>query len=241
MRKAIIIGASSGIGKELALVLSSEGYQVGIVARRGHLLEEIVASNREKFIAKECDITVQESAIHCLEELAAELKGIDLLVISAATGELNQTLDQRIELQTTELNVKAFTKVIDWGYNHFKKQNLGHIVAISSMMGLRGSAIAPAYSASKAYQINYLESLRQRAQIEAPQTTITEIRAGSTRTQMMKGEGHFWINTPQKAAKEILRAIKKKKAVYYVSRRWMIIGFLMKIMPRGIYKRMGKL
>tara|TARA_B110000259_G_scaffold62083_1_gene73496 strand:+ start:2861 stop:3178 length:318 start_codon:yes stop_codon:yes gene_type:complete len=91
------------------------------------------------------------------------------------------------------LNVNAFTEIVDWTFNYFKKQEKGHLVAISSIAGIRGSGIAPAYNASKAYQINYLEGLRQRATKTKHLIYVTDIRPRLVDTEMAKGEGLFWV------------------------------------------------
>ena len=95
--------------------------------------------------------------------MTEEIGGLDLLILSSGTGDLNEKLDFEIENKTNLLNVNAFTEIVDWTFNYFQKQGKGHLVAISSIAGIRGSRIAPAYNASKAYQINYLEGLRQKA------------------------------------------------------------------------------
>jgi len=91
-----------------------------------------------------------------------------------------------------------------------------------------GGADGPAYSASKAYQINYLDSVAKLARKEKINCQITELRPGSVNTDMMKGEGHFWISTPQDAARLACKAISKKKRLQYISRRWRLIGFILR-------------
>ncbi len=176
-----------------------------------------------------------------IDELISALGGLDLVVISSGCGDINRELDFSIEKGTIDLNVTGFTAAIDHIYNYFASQKQGHIVAITSVMGLRGSCAAPAYAATKAYQINYLEGLRQRAFAEKSNIIVTDVRPGSVNTDMMKGEGHFWIATPQKAATQIMQAIKNKTTVRYVTKRWRIIGWLLKVLPRSLYNRMGKL
>ena len=97
------------------------------------------------------------------------------------------------------------------------------------MAGLIGEGEAPAYSASKSYQITYLNGLRKRARKEAPGLSITDIRPGSVRTDMMKGDGHFWISSPERAAEIACLSILKGKSVQYVTPRWFLIGLALKI------------
>jgi short-subunit dehydrogenase len=160
------------------------------------------------------------------------------LILSSGTGDLNEKLEFDIENSTNKLNVIAFTEIVDWTFNYFEKQGKGHLVAISSIAGIRGSRIAPAYNASKAYQINYLEGLRQKAKKTKLPIYVTDIRPGFVDTDMAKGEGQFWVATKEKAAKQILGLIKRKKNVGYVSKRWRLISILLKGLPNWIYNRM---
>lgn len=93
--------------------------------------------------------------------MASKIGGLDLLILSSGNTFLNEKLDFELENKTNLLNVNAFAEIVDWTFNFFEKQGNGHLVAISSIAGIRGSRIAPAHNASKAYQINYLEGLRQ--------------------------------------------------------------------------------
>ena len=99
-----------------------------------------------------------------------------------------------------------------WCYRYFECRGGGCLAAVTSVRGLRGSRTAPSYAASKAYQINYLESLRQKACRQKLPIRVVDIRPGSVRTAMMKGEGHFWIASPQRAAQCICRAVRKGRS-----------------------------
>ncbi|MFI3268074.1 MAG: SDR family NAD(P)-dependent oxidoreductase [Rikenellaceae bacterium] len=241
MKKALVIGATSGIGKELAVLLSNNGYKIAISGRRENLLNEIKNASKGFIISEVMDLTDINSIPTKIERIISNLEGLDLVVISSGCGELNYDLEFDIEKNTIDLNVTGFTAAINYIYNYFSMQKQGHIVAITSVMGLRGSCAAPAYSATKAYQINYLEAFRQRTFVEKNNITITDIRPGSVNTNMMKGEGHFWIATPQKAAKQILHAIKNRNSTKYITKRWRLIGWILKLLPTWLYNRMGKL
>jgi short-subunit dehydrogenase len=238
MKKAIIVGASSGIGKELAQILVRDGYRVGITGRRLDLLEELKAQNPHSYSISSFDIRETESSVVKLDQLTAELGGLDLLIISSGTGDINPGLDFEVETKTIDTNVTGFTCVADWTFNFFLKQGHGHLVVISSIAGIRGSAEAPAYNASKAYQINYLEGLRQKAAKSKLPVHITDIRPGLVNTAMAKGEGLFWVMPVEKAARQIYNAITKKMRVATITRRWRIIALLLRLIPRNIYERM---
>lgn len=238
MKKAIIIGATSGIGEGLAKILTDNKYKVGITGRRTELLETLKSQKPHDYFIRSFDVSDTEIIDEKLSALVAELGGLDLFVICSGTGDLNEILDFSIEKRTIDTNVLGFTCVADWAFNYFDKQQSGHLVAISSVAGLRGNGIAPSYSASKAYQINYLEGLRQKACKLKTQILITDIRPGFVDTAMAKGEGQFWVAPVEKASKQIFNAIQKKKKVVYLTKRWRLIGFVLKRIPSLIYDRM---
>lgn len=227
-KKAIILGASSGIGKEMALILAKENWQVAITGRRQALLDEIAAVHSGTIFPSVLDVDDIEALPSRLDDLTARFSGLDLLVISAGCGYLNANLSLGPELQTVRTNVAAFTVAASWALNYFKKQGHGHLAAITSVGGLFGESEAPAYPASKAYQILYLDSLRKRINKEKINCIVTELRPGSVKTDMMKGDGHFWISSPQSAAKLACTAIHRKKRLQYISRRWLLIGYLLR-------------
>jgi short-subunit dehydrogenase len=139
MKKAIIIGATSGIGHSLAKLFAAHGYKTGITGRRQHLLQELKNNNPDAFVCKVFDVKHTENTKMILDDLAEELGGLDLLVISSGTGHENPQLDLAPEKDTTETNVDGFMSVAVWAWNYFEKQGYGHIAGITSVAGLRGS------------------------------------------------------------------------------------------------------
>ena len=238
MKKVIIVGATSGIGKELAILFAENNYLVGITGRRTKLLEELKAENPEKYLIKTFDITETNTSTIKLQELVFELGGLDIIVISSGTGEINEQLDFNVEKQTIDTNISGFTCIADWAFRYFNEQKSGQIVAITSIGGLRGSGNAPAYNASKAYQINYMEGLRKKANKLSFPLHITDIRPGLVDTDMAKGDGLLWVMPVKTATKQIYSAIQNKKKVAYVTKRCRIVAFIMKHLPRFIYDQM---
>ena len=231
MKKAIVVGATSGIGKQLAVILAQQGYRVGITGRRDQLLLNLQATSPGNFIVSCFDITDIGNVPEALTLLVNDLGGLDLLVLSSGTGKINPTLDTKIERQINDLNIGGFTAVTNWAFNYFQKQGYGHLAAITSIAGLRGSRQAPAYFASKAFQINYLEGLRQKAtQLKLP-IYITDIRPGFVDTAMAAGENLFWMATVDKAANQIFKAIQSKRKVVYITKRWRLFAIFLKVMP----------
>ena len=238
MKKAIVVGASSGIGRELSKILSMNQYGVGIMARRTQLLDELRSEMDTEVFVQEIDVSEPESAMEILTQFIEEMGGVELLVISAGTGHLNDELDWQLESETIKTNVTGFTAIANVAIKHFIEKGSGHLVGISSLAALRGGRGSPAYFASKAFESNYLEGLRQKVRKLALPITVTDIKPGFVKTAMAKGEGIFWAASAEKAAGQIYRAIARRKSSMYVTRRWRLIAWLLKLMPGFIYERL---
>lgn len=229
--KAVIFGASSGIGKALALLLAKNEYtKIVITGRRKNLLDEIQKTNPEKFIVKVHDVTDIESTDKIFQEIIDELTNIDLLIYSSGTGSPNYELDWSKEAQSLNTNIIGATKVYTLTYRFFHKQGFGHLVGISSIAAIRGNRHVPSYFASKAYQKNYLESLWLKGKRSKADIHVTDIIPGFVDTAMAQGDT-FWIAHVDKAAKQIFKAIKKKKKRAYITKRWRLIAILLRILP----------
>lgn len=237
MKKAIVVGATSGIGKELAIILADNGYKVGITGRRDQLLLNLQATKPGSFFVSCFDVTDIEKVPAYLQKLTEKLGGLDLLVLSSGAGKINPSLDTAIEQQTNNVNVTGFTAVTNWAFNYFDAQGYGHFAAITSVAALRGSRHAPAYNASKAYQVNYLEGLRQRAFQQKKAIYITDIRPGFVDTAMAAGEV-FWMAPADKAALQIFKAIAAKRSMVYITNRWRPVAFLFRLIPGFLFKRL---
>ena len=237
MRNIIVIGASSGIGRELALQFLGKGDNLYLCARRASLLKELHQEYQNNSHCLPFDVANHEHAFKILSTIFTELKVVDLVIFCAGTGDLNPDLNFGMEKPAIDTNVTGFTRVADLCFNLFKRQGFGHLVVLTSVAGLRGGAAAPAYHASKAYQINYLEALRIKARKEHLSVCITDVRPGFVDTALAKGEGLFFVAPVAKAAKQIRKAIDKKKSVVYVTRRWSLIAWLFRRMPFSILSR----
>lgn len=238
MKKAIIVGATSGIGRQLAILLADKNYIVGITGRRKLLLDELQFERPNSFVISNFDLTDTFVVTKKLDELASKLGNVDLIILSSGTGDLNENLDFNVEKKALDVNVIGFTEVADWTINYFQQKQEGHFVAITSIAGIRGSRQSPAYNSTKAFQINYLEGLRQKVTNLKLPIFITDIRPGFVNTEMAKGDGKFWVATVEKAAKQIMNSIASKKSIVYVTKRWRIIAILLRLIPRQVYNRM---
>ncbi len=238
MKNAIVFGATSGIGKSVTRILIKEGYKVAITGRRLEKLEELKKEFPDQILVKQNDIQQIEDVEKVFNEIVLEFKTIDLVIQSSGVGFVNPKLDWDKEQQTILTNVLGVTKLYVLAYKLFKEQQFGHLVGISSIASIRGSRAAPDYFASKAYQKSYLEGLYIKTKsIKSKKVFITDIRPGFVDTPMALGDQLFWMVPLEKAAIQIYSAIKKKKRVAYISKRWQLIAWVLKIAPAWILKK----
>ncbi len=238
MKRVIIIGASEGIGRELARLYAKEHYIIGITARRAELLEQLKDELGENIHVMPMDVARTDEAIQRFNALTEQMDGADIVIISAGTGHENPELRWEPEEDTIDVNVKGFTCIADAAFRYFAERGQGRLAAISSVAALRGSAGSPAYNASKAYVSNYMEGLRCKASRISRDIIVTDIKPGFVDTKMAQGEGLFWVACPQRAAEQIVRLISKGKTHGYVTKRWALIAFLLRIMPDRLYNKL---
>jgi short-subunit dehydrogenase len=238
IKRIIIVGATSGIGRKMAELYAANGNMVGITGRRKELLDEIENMFPGK-IRTECfDVTGSQN-ISSLTSLIQKIGGLDILIYSSGIGEPAKELDWQLDKLTTDINVNGFIEIANWGFNYFIKQGYGHMAVISSIAANRGNSWAPAYSASKSFQSNYFEALAIKAYRMKKDIGITCIEPGFVATKMAKGNKQFWVVPLEKAARQMITAIEKKKRKVYVSERWWLIAKLMRLLPFWIYKKIG--
>jgi len=139
---------------------------------------------------------------------------------------------------TIKTNVSGFAALVNVAMHHFTERGSGHLVGISSIAALRGGRESPAYNASKAFESNYLEGLRQKVRKSRLPITITDIKPGFVNTAMAKGEGIFWAAEPERAASQIYHVINRRKSSAYITRRWALVAWLIKLLPGFIYERL---
>ena len=235
-KTAVIIGASSGIGEALAYHLATKNYRLVLTARRLEKLQSIKQSLKTECIIREIDVSHPEAAIRILKKIIKEVGKIDLLIISVGTGFINSDLNFAKEQQTIDVNVSGFTAIAGEVFKHFTENGSGHLVGISSILTLRGNSDAPAYNASKAFMSNYLEGLRFKAAKQNLNIIVTDIRPGYVDTAMAEGDNLFWVSSSEKAAHQIYNAIKNKKKVVYITKRWRLIAWFMQMTPDFFYR-----
>ena len=266
-KKAIVMGATSGIGMEVANLLAQRGWQVGIAGRRIERLEEVKrntnllihessnASKGEIACYQQIDVTSPE-APSLLLKLIEKIGGMDLYFHSSGIGWQNNSLDIEKEMKTVETNGLGFVRMVDTAFNWFAQQNQGQepgqvqrlgkdrscetyrIACITSIAGTKGLGAAPAYSATKRFQDHYLECLTQQAHMRHLPIAITDIRPGFVKTDLIAGSDYPLQLTPQEVALQIVNAIERGKAVKTIDWKYSILVSLWRLIPRWIWTRL---
>ena len=238
MKRAIVIGASSGIGREVARLLISEGWTVGVAARREAMLQDLGAT------AIACIDVTAEDATQRLRRLIEDLGGMDLFFYASGIGHQNRQLREDIEISTMQTNGLGFTRMIGEAYRYFaerQEQNgakeWGHIAAITSIAGTKGLGPAPAYSATKAMQNVYLQALEQQAHQRGLRIRFTDIRPGFVDTALLKGDFRYpMMLQPKNVAREIVSAIKAHDHIRVIDWRYRLLTAFWRRIPRCLWR-----
>ncbi len=236
---AIIIGASSGIGNEVARLLLQRGWHCGIAARRTEPLEQLRSEYPQLTETGTIDITSEEAPERLLQ-LIERLGGMDLYFHASGIGKQNRDLQTDIEMRTVDTNAMGFTRMVDTAFNYLASHGGGHIAAISSIAGTKGLGPAPSYSATKAFQNTYLQALEQLANARRLNIRFTDLRPGFVDTPLLDGDNHFpMMLRPQQVAKEMVESIERRRHVRVIDWRWRIITALWRLIPRSIWRKLS--
>lgn len=232
MKRAIVIGASSGIGMEVAKLLLQEGWTLGVAARRVDLLQTIGAAE-----VAQIDVTA-EDAPERLRDLMARLGGMDLFFYASGIGKQNRELKEDIELATVTTNGLGFTRMIGEAYRYFAERGEGHIAAITSIAGTKGLGPAPSYSATKAMQNVYLQALEQQANARGLRIRFTDIRPGFVDTALLNGDFKYpMMLHPENVAREIVSAINSRQHIRVIDWRYRLLTAFWRRIPRCIWRK----
>ena len=226
--KILIVGGSSGLGRRLAEMYAGEGSKVLIVARREHLLKEIQQQFPNQINILQADIS-DKNISSILTNAIDKNDGIDLCIITASVVTFNPDLILAEEINTVDINV------VNAAWHYFKQKGFGHIAGITSLAAARGNKIVPAYHASKAFQSIYLESLRIKAAFEKNNIIITELIPGYIDTAMGQGTRRFWVASVDKAARQVKKALERKRNRAFITKRWWVVYKVFRYLPYIVY------
>lgn len=238
MKRVVIIGASSGMGLEVAKLLLAEGYALGVAARREDRLQAIKQLAPDRVEVAAIDVTAEDAAAR-LRELIGRLGGMDLFFYASGIGKQNRELAPDIELNTVSTNGMGFTRMIGEAYRYFAEKGEGHIAAITSIAGTKGLGPAPSYSATKAMQNVYLQALEQQANARGLKIRFTDIRPGFVDTDLLAGDFHYpMMLKPEKVARQIVRAIHTKRHIKVIDWKYAIMTALWRRIPRPLWRHL---
>lgn len=238
MKRIVIIGATSGIGYEVAKIYRQLGWRVGVAGRRLELLEKFKEQAPEQIEIQELDVT-RADAVDKLRQLIGKLGGMDLFLLSTGIGSQNRALNPEIELATVNTNAIGFTRMVTAAFNYFREEGKGHLAVISSIAGTKGLGAAPAYSATKRFQNTYIDALAQLAKMEKLQIDFTDIRPGFVKTDLLKNDKYPLLMRPERVARRIVRALQRKKRSAIIDWRYVVLVFFWKMIPESIWERLS--
>lgn len=238
MKRAVIIGASSGIGREVGKLLLADGWFVGVAARREDKLLELKNEYPGMVEAMRIDVTSEE-APQCLLELIKRMGGINLFFYASGVGQQNSSLDIKAESHTVDVNVSGFTRMIDTAFNYMAANMGGDIAVISSIAGTKGLGVAPSYSATKAYQNTYIQALEQLSNMRRLHIRFTDIRPGFVDTPLLTGGHYPMLMDAVFVARKIVDAVNKHKHVVIIDWRYRLLVYFWRLIPCRIWRRLN--
>ncbi len=238
MKRAIVMGASSGMGREVSKLLLADGWHLGIAARRVERLRELKREFPGHIVVQQIDVTDARASQQLLE-LIDLVGGVDLYFHASGIGKQNMNLLEDIENQTVQTNGMGFARMIGTVYRYMAAHQGGHIAVISSIAGTKGLGAAPSYSATKAFQNTYIQALEQQANMRGLNISFTDIRPGFVDTPLLGDEKHYpMLLKPERVAEDIVKAIRRKKHVLVIDWRYRILTFFWRLIPNALWRRL---
>lgn len=246
-KRAIVIGASSGLGAALVQRLAFQGYIVAALARREKELNLLANSvnaavpdnDKKRVLIYQHDVLNTEEVPVLFEKIVQDLGGLDLIVYVAGLQPPMRTDEYNFEKDeaTVRVNLLGAIAWLNQAAARFDRVRSGHIVGISSIAGDRGRVGSPVYNTSKAAFNTYLEALRNR--LSRRGVTVTTIKPGFMDTpNLANAPRTFWVISPEDAAAQIYLAIRRKRGTVYVPARWGLVGLIIRHIPSAIFRWM---
>ncbi|AAQ66311.1 SDR family NAD(P)-dependent oxidoreductase [Porphyromonas gingivalis] len=235
-KRIVVVGATSGIGLDVARLFISRGWFVGVAGRNTQMLDALKQENPSQVYTAVIDIT-HSDAPERLSHLIEEMSGMDVYFHSSGIGYNNPQLDETKELDTLRTNGEGFTRMIGAAYRYFRLRKKGQIVAISSVAATRGMGSAPAYSATKRFQMHYLQSIRQLATTDSLHLTVTEIRPGFVDTPLLRDGKYPMLMESKIVAQAIVKAVIRRKRLLTFDWRYRLLVAFWRMIPVRIWEK----
>ncbi len=239
-KRIVIVGATSGIGRALAIELHKRGYVVGATGRRVERLQELEHQLESRIHTQFMDVVELDDTINQLHQLKENMGGMDIIVLNAGVSNYQkESVGREADLHVVDVNIRGFANLTSYSFNLFEEQGHGHIVGISSVAGLFGWGLNIPYNASKSFVNTYLQGYRQKANHSDADISVSTILPGFVESEMTENKkGMFWVQKTDKAATQIADAIEQTKNEAYITKRWRFVGWLAKLIPNWVWNRM---
>ncbi|MEQ9264318.1 MAG: SDR family NAD(P)-dependent oxidoreductase [Balneolaceae bacterium] len=239
MKKVLITGATSGIGRELSIQFAKKGYMLSLIGRRAEKLEELKEEIGDNVFIHTLDVTKLEKSTEVYKELITKMGGLDIMILNAGVGRDKLLPPWRSDKQTIDVNVVAFSHGLHFAFEYFMEQGHGQVVGMSSIASFLASGRASAYTATKHFISNYMTGFRQKAKRVSADITITDIKPGFVESEMTRNnKGMFWVATTEKAVSQMVKAIEAKRNHVYVTKRWRLMAWVAKLVPQFVWDRL---
>lgn len=237
--RIVIMGATSGIGLEVARLCFRQGWRVGAAGRRQEALEALKAeAPAGSVVTKAIDITCGDAPAR-LEQLTGRLGGMDIYLHCSGIGHQNPELETETEIATAETNATGFIRMTTAAFGYFRKHGGGRLAAVSSIAGTKGLGMAPAYSATKRMQSTYLDALAQLAHMERLPIRITDIRPGFVATPLLDdGRRYPMLMRPERVAAQIIRVLQHGRRRKVIDSRYALLVFGWRLIPEWLWERL---
>jgi len=242
-KNALVIGASSGIGEEVARQLARAGTRVALVARRADALEVIcdsITAETEpgRAVFRAHDVTDYEGTAACWDALEDEAGPFDLVVYAAGAMPVVELTEFTFEKDRgmVDVNVLGAMAWLNQAAVRLQARGGGTIVGVSSVAGDRGRAGQPAYYASKAALSTYLEALYNRLWRHG--IRVVDVRPGPVHTPMTAHLEGLDAISAELAGQLILEAARSGRRVAYIPAKWRLIMFIIRSIPAFVLRRL---
>ena len=246
MKKAIIIGATSGIGREVAIRLVEKGWKVGLAGRREERMAEIQGKYGDGLVSYVVMDITEDDSVSALDSLLDKVGAPDLFLHVSGIGNQNQQMNVEVEMKVIQTNCAGMVRMVIHFMNYIKnhpdaydKSHKAHIGVVTSVAGTNGLGVSAAYSASKKMQSTYLTGLAQLSSMEKIPVRFSDIRPGFVATDILAPGKHYpFIMSVEKAAGHILNGLKRKKRIITFDWKFRVVVFLWHLIPRFIWERL---
>jgi len=243
--RAVVVGASTGIGAAITRRLATEGYIVAALARNADELDALckeinTRAGETRAAAYQHDVTEFETIPFLFQRLLKELGSIDALIYCAGVMpkvEIDE-FDLEKDLLMLKTNLLGGVAWLGQGAALFQRMGAGQLVGISSVAGDRGRVLNPAYNSSKAGLDTYLEALRNR--LSRYKVNVLTVKPGFVDTAMLKnGPRSFGAISPDQCAAGVWKAMRARRQVVYIPFFWRWIMLAVRLVPSFIFRRLS--